>query len=97
VEEARAVPLPELALVPPVPRSPEFYASVHLDRIAKFRIAEEQILRNPERERSPWRHELEHDAESVFWLFLYWAIVVHPADSDGLPEEIDLGELGWSG
>ena len=94
MEEARAVPLPELALVPPVPRSPEFYASVHLDRIAKFRIAEEQILRNPERERSPWRHELEHDAESVFWHFLYWAIVVHPADSDGLPEEID--PVSWA-
>ena len=30
-----------------------------------------------------------HDAESVFWLLLYWAMVVQPANSDDPPEEID--------
>ena len=25
-----------------------------------------------------WRHELEHDAASVFWLLLYWAMVLQP-------------------
>jgi len=89
VEEARAIPLPELALVPPVPRSPELYASVHPDRIAKCPFAQRQILDHPERDPSPWRHELEHDAESVFWLFLYWAMVVQPVRCP--TEEIDPG------
>jgi hypothetical protein len=35
-----------------------------------------------------WRHELEHDAESVFWLLLYWAMVVQPKlSAKGLPNE----------
>jgi len=25
-----------------------------------------------------WRHELDHDAESVFWLLLYWAVGAQP-------------------
>jgi hypothetical protein len=28
-----------------------------------------------------FRHELNHDAESVFWLLLYWAMVVQPEGS----------------
>ena len=36
-----------------------------------------------------WRHEIEHDAESVFWLLLYWAMVVQPKDY--IKEMIDAG------
>ena len=91
MEDGKAVPLPELALVPTVPRSPEAYASIHQNRIAKFGSAEEKILRKPERDPSPWRHELEHDAESVFWLLLYWTMVVQPMQSPTHGECINPG------
>ena len=38
-----------------------------------------------------WAHELEHDAESVFWLLVYWAVVAQPKD---LPRE-DIGSVLW--
>ena len=31
-----------------------------------------------DKSRNSWRHKLKHDAESVFWLILYWAMVVQP-------------------
>jgi hypothetical protein len=39
-----------------------------------------------------WRHELDHDAESVFWLLLYWAMVVQPEGTQA--EEINPGDWG---
>ncbi|KAG8926027.1 hypothetical protein FRC00_003365 [Tulasnella sp. 408] len=27
---------------------------------------------------APWRHELDHEIESVFWLMLYWAMTAQP-------------------
>jgi hypothetical protein len=39
-----------------------------------------------------FRHELNHDAESVFWLLLYWAMVVQPEGSFS-KERIDAGSL----
>jgi hypothetical protein len=30
-----------------------------------------------------WRHELDHDVESVFWLLLYWAMVAQPEGHTG--------------
>ena len=29
-----------------------------------------------------WRHELDHDAESVFWLLLYWVVGAQPAERE---------------
>jgi hypothetical protein len=49
-------------------------------RTNKFTSSKKLIL-DPETISSrthQWRHELEHDAESVFWLFLYWAMVIQP-------------------
>jgi hypothetical protein len=89
VETGKAVPLPTMAVVPDVPESPEVYASFHRNRINKFPSPGRLILEAPERDASPWRHELDHDAESVFWLLLYWAMVVQPANSDDPSEKID--------
>ena len=94
MEIGKAVPLPEVVLVPGVPESPEVYSSIHPDRIDRFKSAKRRILENPERNASPWRHELDHDAESVFWLLLYWAMVVQPADSKDPPEVID--PVAWA-
>jgi hypothetical protein len=66
VENAEAVPVTRTFL-PAVPQSPDFYALNHPTRIEKFRCTgESRTLMKPERDRSPWRHGLEHDVESVF-------------------------------
>jgi hypothetical protein len=43
-----------------------------------------------------WRHELDHDVESVFWLLLYWAMVAQPEGSqvEHLSSHIWTGMLG---
>ena len=38
-----------------------------------------------------WRHDLDHDAESVFWLLVHWAMVVKPRTEDSKREDIDSG------
>ncbi len=90
---ARAVerrgPMPVvLAAVPGIPDSPDPYAKVHPDRVKEFPGLKDKIIINPdlvcaESQKSQlkrWRHELEHDAESVFWLLVYWAMVVQPEE-----------------
>jgi hypothetical protein len=82
------------ARVPGIPNSPDRYARVHPDRVKKFPSSNEELSFNPKEiagKKIPgmWRHELEHDAESVFWLLLYWAMVVQP---ENIPKEkIDVG------
>jgi hypothetical protein len=39
-----------------------------------------------------WRHDLDHDAESIFWLLVYWAMTVQPVECS--IEDIDAGS--WS-
>ena len=100
---ARAVgrggPLPAVfAAVPGIPDSPGPYGEVHPDRVKKFPGSNEEIIINPKRvgdesqksQLKRWRHELQHDAESVFWLLLYWAMVVQPEECH--KETIDLAD-----
>ncbi|KAH9962319.1 hypothetical protein BGW80DRAFT_1448496 [Lactifluus volemus] len=94
VERGGPVPLGKRALVPAIPECPKEYALKHSDRKKQFpentpdrRIQSEGI--QSQGDQLEWRHELEHDAESVFWLLLYWAMVAQPRQ---LPkEEIDAG------
>jgi len=86
------VPLPKgVAVVPAIPDNPDVYSSKHLTRTKKFPSLKKLILDHPEGVSShgqTWRHELEHNAESVFWLLLYWAMVVQPKlSAKGLPNE----------
>ena len=74
---------PDLAAVPKIPDPPPFYAKVHPDRVKTFPNSVKNLIFNPDEVRNEsqddkWRHELKHDAESVFWLLLYWAMVVQP-------------------
>ncbi len=81
---------PVLAAVPGIPNNPDYYAKVHPDRVKRFPASKEEFIVNPtklvgdNKSGRGWRHELEHDAESVFWLLLYWAMVVQP---EGHPKE----------
>lgn len=74
--------LPKLGVIaPPVPNSPEIYARHHPDRIKKFPVEDDKVVRKPSPDsvNRQWRHELDHDAESVFWLLVYWAVGAQPA------------------
>jgi hypothetical protein len=70
----------------------------HKDRIDKFPQYEELLI-NPKKlemsnneQSQGWARELEHDAESVFWLLVYWAVVAQPKDR---PRE-DIDAVFWA-
>ena len=90
-----------LAVVPTIPDSPHQYSLKHPVQIDKFKSAEELVIRRPANENNyydQWRHELEHDAESVFWLLLYWAMVVQPkplSKKEVWPKEA-IGSAAWA-
>ena len=74
--------------VPEVPKSPECYANAHPKRIDDIQQEVKELidpfkLKNQSQD-DGWRHELDHDVESVFWLLLYWAMVAQPK---GCPRE----------
>ncbi|KAI9507527.1 hypothetical protein F5148DRAFT_1376484 [Russula earlei] len=98
VERGAPVP-PTLARVPGIPQSHSPYATAHPDRVEKFSSLIEKKHFDPELRRidvegsrDEFRHELNHDAESIFWLLLYWAMVVQP--KNGGKEMI--GMVPWS-
>jgi hypothetical protein len=72
---------PGVGRVPPVPSSPEPYTRHHPDRIKKFPFKERLLVesRLSDSVNRPWRHGLDHDAESVFWLLLYWVVGAQPS------------------
>jgi hypothetical protein len=84
-----------IAFVCGAPRSPKCYTEAHPERISDIQ-AEKILVYPPEVNQSPddcWRHELDHDVESVFWLLLYWAMVAQP---EGCPGEY-IDSTSWSG
>ena len=84
-----------ITITPKTPNSPGPYAKAHPDCVRKFPIAERAFI-DPEavddKSRDGWRHKLKHDAESIFWLILYWAMVVQPKKCPW--ENIDMAS--WS-
>lgn len=75
------VSLPKgLSEFPALPASPTLYTLRHPARTQKYKSENGVVLDSKKAKcySTEWRHELEHDAESVFWLLLYWAIMVQP-------------------
>ena len=71
-----------------VPTSPERYSIYHPDRIRKFLyrpIITLRISTKPDQPDHQWRHELDHDTESVFWVLLYWLICAQPEGEENEP------------
>jgi len=100
VELRNAVSLPKgVAVVPAIPDSPNEYFLKHPVRVDKFSSTEELIIRksvNESNRNKQWRHGLEHDAESVFWLLLYWAMVVQPnSPAKKIPNEA-IDSAAWA-
>ena len=73
--------LPHHLHCPAVPPSSQIYGRQHSERIKKFPFEEDKVVRKPSPSTAnrQWRHELDHDAESVFWLLLYWVVLAQPA------------------
>ena len=75
------VSLPKgLSEFPALPASPMLYTLRHPARTQKYKSENGVVLDSKKAKcySTGWRHELEHDVESVFWLLLYWAIMVQP-------------------
>ncbi|KIO27847.1 hypothetical protein M407DRAFT_22897 [Tulasnella calospora MUT 4182] len=69
-----------------IPGSPESYTSKHPKRLKKFE-PERATMIDPSEDNSmgDWRHELDHDVESVFWLMFYWALSAKPKEKPDEP------------
>ncbi|KAG8926026.1 hypothetical protein FRC00_003364 [Tulasnella sp. 408] len=62
----------------PIPSAPDRYAKHYHDtRMKKFPPKPRESTETTESPAS-WRHELDHDIESVFWLMLHWAMTSQP-------------------
>jgi hypothetical protein len=90
-------PVQPVGAFPGIPNSPDIYTKAHPDRVEKFPSSTEILIIHPHlienTSHGDFRHELNHDAESVFWLLLYWAMVVQPEGS--FPKaRIDAGSWG---
>ena len=87
------LPLGDYIVVPEVPQSPAVYVDNHPDRIIKFPVLPMEFLKLKGGTDLPFRHELDHDTESVFWLLLYWVVGAQPES-----KEDELVNAGiWSG
>jgi hypothetical protein len=71
--------------IPEVPRSAEPYGTYHPDRIKKFPYLPRGFSPILTEGNSQWRHELDHDTESVFWLLLYWLVGAQPENQNEEP------------
>jgi hypothetical protein len=93
VQQGGPVELPMGAIIPAVPDSPHYYAQNHPERIEKFPFEEEIWVRPPSTDNShrQWRHEVDHDAESVFWLLIYWVLGAQPIKGP----KTNIGVAAW--
>jgi hypothetical protein len=78
------LPEDDVVRVPAVPNSPKPYTLNHPERIKQFPFKQRLLVEraSPDSVNRQWRHELDHDAESVFWLFLFWAVGAQPVQGD---------------
>ncbi|KAF8341503.1 uncharacterized protein EI90DRAFT_3012061 [Cantharellus anzutake] len=90
----KPVPLRIPSILAAVPDSPKPYTLAHPDRVAKFPSTPLRLLTDHPggRNNREWRHELDHDAESVWWLLLYWTVTAQPK---GEPDE-SIAQSVWS-
>ncbi|TEB05162.1 hypothetical protein FA13DRAFT_1263975 [Coprinellus micaceus] len=74
-------------------QAPKPYAEKHPARVEKFPPSEAFRLESfPDQSPQDWRHDLEHEVESAFWLLFYWLMMARPV---GLPGE-DIPSGTWS-
>jgi hypothetical protein len=80
--------------IPEVPSSVERYQTCHPDRIKKFPYKPHEYSLIPtEGTDRQWRHELDHDTESVFWVLFYWLVRAQPENENEEP----IATYVWAG
>jgi hypothetical protein len=73
---------------------PGHYETCHPDRIKKFPYRPREFsFISTEGTDPKWRHELDHDTESVFWVLLYWLIGAQPEKEEKEPIDVSI----WAG
>ncbi|KAG8918231.1 hypothetical protein FRC01_001967 [Tulasnella sp. 417] len=89
VELGQPLELPKWRFLYSIPEAPDRYGEHYSDtRLKKFPPMPWKAFGEAANSAS-WRHELDHDIESVFWLMLYWAITAQP--KGGAAEHITVG------
>ena len=77
--------------VPQLSQMAHAYGKFFPDRLTRFQPSSVRYVTEIGNDltSSPQRHELRHDAESTFWLLLWWVITATPADGDAteIPSE----------
>jgi hypothetical protein len=81
---APLVPLKRHFIVEDIPDAPPAYRVRHPERYNKFPPVEPKMYSSPKVDEQGWRHDLDHEAESVFWVLVYWLMAASPVN---LPEE----------
>jgi hypothetical protein len=89
--------------VPELSQKAHVYRDVLPDRLTRF----QQSPGRPNRHMvdigappnsSPWRHELRHDAESAFWLLVWWVVNATPDGcTSKMPAELWVPLVGTTG
>ncbi|KAJ8519769.1 hypothetical protein ONZ45_g3308 [Pleurotus djamor] len=87
VDKNGPVPFSDRVVIPKIPAVPDVYKAKLQPRVDRFPPSASHALPQ-EQTAKPWRHDLEHDAESVFWVMFYWLIAAHPEGKQ--PEPIPL-------
>jgi hypothetical protein len=71
-----------------VPEALQCYQAVWPERLKQFPPdPKAYVIKKTDGEDIKWYHQLRHDVESTFWIFLYWAIHLRP-DNTELATEI---------
>jgi len=84
-------PLMAYGLFKGMPQVNERYAKILPDRVIQFPPDGNIYICRPPTFQGQWRHELRHEAESIFWLLFWWAIYALPVGADQssyIPPEI---------
>ena len=68
--------MPEL-----LPLAREAYERVFPDRLDRFPCDDGHTVTIGDTSDVVWHHELWHDAESAFWLLVWWTVTAYPEDS----------------
>ncbi|KAJ8519792.1 hypothetical protein ONZ45_g3316 [Pleurotus djamor] len=88
VENGGPLPITESFVeAPPIPVAHADYKKLYPDRVRDFPPSHSQDQPQDPKARA-WRHDLEHDSESVFWVLFYWLMVARPLGKT--PEPIPL-------
>ncbi|KAJ2918294.1 hypothetical protein MD484_g2085, partial [Candolleomyces efflorescens] len=97
VQKGSPLDPPKNFTVDEIPDAPAAYQARHPERYDQFspipptmyispKVSEEELKRG-------WRHDLDHEAESIFWVLVYWLMAASPTK---LPKE-RIGQFVFSG